>query len=210
MNNKFNIEYFNKTTTKDKNKLIPYIKFYTEIFSQPIESKNILDIGCATGGLFELVNKSNKYNGIDISKDAIETAKKSYKKGNFEVLDINKQYIKKYYDTNLIFILDVIEHLTNFNFLIDLFNNLNKNSKVIITTPNSNSIERLLFKGNASVEHDPTHTIVFTPYTLDFFLKRCGLKKIFLGTPYNFYFKANYLTENLKFGGQILAVYEKI
>jgi len=210
MTDKFNLDYFNNTTTKDKNKLLPYIKFYNEIFSQPIENKNILDIGCATGRLFELVNITNNYNGIDISKDAIENARKSYKKGVFEVLDINKQYVKSYYDANLLFMLDVIEHLTNFDYLIDLFKNIKSGSRLILSTPNSNSLERIIFKNKASVEHDQTHTIVFTPYTLDFFLKRCGLKQVFLGTPYNFYFRANNFTKILKFGGQIFAVYEKI
>jgi len=72
----------------------------------------------------------------------------------------------------------------------------------IITTPNVNSLQRFIMGNkNYTGELDKTHTTLFTSHTIDFFLRRCGLKKVSLSTPYSFYFKNNILTKNIRLGG---------
>ena len=88
-------------------------------------------------------------------------------------------------------------------------NNLKKNGYFVVTTPNANSISRFLLKNSFSGEFDKTHKILFTPYALDFFLRRIGLKKVTLITPYIFYFKNNFLTKRILLGGQIAGIYKK-
>jgi hypothetical protein len=105
---------------------------------------------------------------------------------------------------------DIIEHCYNFEFLERIMNeNLNIWWYIVITTPNANSILRLSGNSKYSGELDETHRFLFTPYTLDFFLRRCGLIKIELSTPYSFYFKNNILTRNILLGWQIFWIYQK-
>ncbi len=78
----------------------------------------------------------------------------------------------------------------------------------MVTTPNANAIERYINK-NYSGEYDKSHKILFTPYTLDFFLRRIGLKKIMYYTPYTFMFSPNLINNFFTYGGQIFGIYKK-
>lgn len=56
--------------------IVPYVKRFIECFTNADDT--ILDIGCGCGFLTNIISKSNKVTGIDISENFIEYSKKSY------------------------------------------------------------------------------------------------------------------------------------
>lgn len=208
----YNSEYFTDISLKSGGVFKKYLLFLHNL-NLDIVSKKVLDVGCGKGEFFGVLNESNEMFGSDISEIALEEAKRRFPHGKFFIEDlnveINETFRQEKYD--LITMFDVIEHLYNFENLKSLLeNNLNNGGHFVVTTPNANSLLRFLL-GNKTYtgEYDDTHRMLFTPYTLDFFLRKSGLKKVELSTPYSFYFKSNFLTRRILFGGQILAIYKK-
>ena len=65
------------------------------------ESSNILDLGCACGGLYKILNKKykiNKYTGIDINPQCIQYASEIYKDVEFINDDISKMSNDKFHE----------------------------------------------------------------------------------------------------------------
>lgn len=208
---KYNKSYFDNHSTKDI-EIYKYYKKFLQDSGVSITDKRICDVGCATGAFIESVGSSEKTYGIDISEYAIKECKKRFPsiKRNFVCKNIDTQRVAFREKFDIITMFDVIEHLNNFaNFKVFINSNLKKGGYLVITTPNVNSIPRFLNKGFTG-EMDKTHVTLFTPYTLDFFLRRLGFKKVSLVTPYNFYFKSDLITKKLLLGGQIFAIYQKI
>ena len=96
------------------------IIFYNELISLTVKqgivfkNKAILDVGCGSGALLNEINK--KYHdcdltGIDLSRTAIEYARKKMPGILFEVKDIFQSSTEKKYD--IIFCTEVLEHLLN-------------------------------------------------------------------------------------------------
>lgn len=75
---------------------------FISLIKQIENKKNILDIGCGCGAIYELCRKefpSLEYFGIDYSEDAVKIAKKEFCETCFDVLDVydlTKDYIKNY------------------------------------------------------------------------------------------------------------------
>jgi 2-polyprenyl-3-methyl-5-hydroxy-6-metoxy-1,4-benzoquinol methylase len=212
MNNKqYREKYFTKTSEKRQNIFLTYLEF---IHNSGITTKNkiIADFGCARGAFLSLLNNESVTYGYDVSKFAIEYCKQKVN-GNskFKEFDLNTESFTQDHKFDIITMFDVIEHLDNFLNLKNIFNkNLQSDGYLIITTPNANSLTRFINpKSLFSGEYDKTHTILFTPYTLDFFLRRSGFKKIKLFTPFAFYKTDNFITRKFLFGGQIFAIYQK-
>jgi len=211
MDNLYSKKYFNSSSEKNKKCFKTYLRFIDETKIN-LKNKILLDIGCGTGNFLDcLDNKVEKY-GCDISEYAVGKCLKRNNKVFLLDLNVSSQ-IPYSVSFDVITMFDVIEHLVNFkNLEIIIKKKLKKEGIIIITTPNANFFLRFFFNGNAKYycgEKDKTHRILFTPYTLDFFLRRIGLKKISLSTPYSFYFKNNNLTRRALYGGQIFAIYKK-
>jgi len=106
--------------------------------------KNILEIGCGSCMLLGLLteqNKKIKFIGIDPDINGFSIFKKIK---NYLIKNLNLQVVKDYTSKkldlkfDLIFCVDVLEHVDNIDNLI-LFakNKLSKNGKIIIICPNS-------------------------------------------------------------------------
>lgn len=202
--------YFNSATLKDVKAFDSYVSFLTTLGIN-LRDKKILDIGCATGEFISRICSDNVCFGVDISAYAVEHCQAAFPaiRDNFFCLDLNTEIIKDR-EFDIITLFDVLEHLTNFTKLADLIReSLRPGGILLITTPNANSVTRFLSVKNFTGEIDNTHKTLFTPYTLDFFLRRLGLKKVALFTPYVFHFKMDFLSKNILLGGQIVAIYEK-
>lgn len=117
-----------------KNQELAYAGVFNVIkkFKTP---KRILEIGCGEGYLsFALKNEGHSVTGIDISREAIFSAKKKF--GNFfhnkDIKDLSN--FEKY---DVIIATEVIEHLINpKEFLQDCKKHLSKKGIIILTTPN--------------------------------------------------------------------------
>ena len=153
--------------------------------------KSILDLGCGIGGVLNFLKNSEctDYFGIDSSHEQVEVCKK-YITNNiaeidlFEFLNSNS---KKY---NIIFLLDVLEHIQKERIieLLELIKkSLSSNGKLIIRTPNMES-----FYAAYGRYIDFTHQIGFTSESLHqvlseaefdnikFFNSSIGRKRIYL------------------------------
>lgn len=192
-------------------------KKYIKLINQYKKTSNIsiFDIGCANGIFLSTINKDqNQCYGVDVDKDAINNCKNNKQlRHHFEVYDLNiisNDTPFKNINFDIITCFDVIEHLTNFSNLEWIIkNNLKREGIFIVTTPNANAIEKI-FNKNYPGEYDKSHKILFTPYTLDFLLRRMGLKKIILYTPYIFMFYESNFSKIFPLGGQIFGIYEKL
>lgn len=208
---KYNKSYFNSSTTKDKSIYFHY-KHYLIQAGIKLDRKYICDLGCATGEFLETIENNKNIYGVDVSRYAINKCIKKFPniKTHFSAIDIDRNIFTFNIKFEIITMFDVIEHLSNFyNLKSIIATYLKRGGYLLVTTPNANSILRIVSKKNFTGEIDETHTQLFTPYTLDFLLRKMGMKKVALFTPFNFYFKNNTITRRLLIGGQIVAIYKK-
>lgn len=120
----------------------------------------VLDLGCGVGKLTELI-KADDYVGIDIDKESIDEAKKSYPNYTFfefKEFEINDNAMK--FDT--IVSMAVIEHVKNpEEFLTNLVKYLKEDGSIVLTTPHPKAdwMHDLgskigLFSSHANEEHE--------------------------------------------------------
>jgi len=80
-------------------------------FFKPFIKGNLLDFGCGNGQVMSLIsNYCDSCYGVDISRLAVESAKKRFPELNFRLLDSGKiPYESDYFDT--VCAIDVLEHI---------------------------------------------------------------------------------------------------
>lgn len=154
-------------------------KFYAKKYSMFLpkdKTAKILDIGCGPGFFLYFLKKMGYTNslGIDISMEQVALAKSQgldFKLENmFEFLKNHKG------EFEFIFCSHVVEHLKKIeviDFLGLIYASLKPEGKVIICTPNANS----LF-GFAYHCKDFTHETSFTPLSLRGIMEACNFKVI--------------------------------
>tara|TARA_Y100000590_G_scaffold86224_1_gene96599 strand:+ start:9773 stop:10555 length:783 start_codon:yes stop_codon:yes gene_type:complete len=101
------------------------------------KGQTVLDVGCGTGNFAnEVARKNAKYVlGIDFANEAIKTAKKKYSRKNLEFKNLDVKKIEEKFD--VIVSIGTLEHMDNpLQILKKLKKCLNKNGKIILTTPN--------------------------------------------------------------------------
>jgi len=113
-----------------------------------IEGKEILDVGCAAGGLCKkMANMGFKVYGIDVLEDSIEIAKEFSNSPNitYEVRDLLKQpFPDNRFDC--ITFLETIEHVENPGlFLREFHRILRTNGFLILSTPNATSLKNIFY-----------------------------------------------------------------
>jgi 2-polyprenyl-3-methyl-5-hydroxy-6-metoxy-1,4-benzoquinol methylase len=192
--------------------IISKIIFPKSILEEKIKKgSKILDIGCASG-IF--LNKCDKFGlktyGLDYSSELLKKAKKVTKAklycGSAEDLSV---YKSNYFDVLTGF--DVIEHLSSpFNFACEAYRVLNPKGKIILTTPNLNSLGRLIMQKKWHGYSDKTHRYLFTPESLAYTLEAVGFKVTKLESPFHPFPKlVQFFTNRLGLGGQIWLVAKK-
>lgn len=164
-------------------------------YAQKIQKfSSILDIGAGSGILLEVAESLGYESvGIEPSYSLAEIAvghDLKVKQGYFPSDEISGKF-------DLITLIDVIEHLNEPESLIkDLFNNLQDNGFVIISTPDVSSKFARLMKWNWW-HYRVAHIGYFNQSTLDLLMKRCG----FENTGYNsrplWFFQADYITKRI-------------
>lgn len=122
------------------------VDYYKEYF----KGKKVLDAGCWTGTMEKEVARRKfpcQMVGIDLNKDALEVAKKTFPKYDFYHINLAKpdpKFMKKYagqFDTAIF--LDVIEHVpvgTEGIVLNNIYKLLKKDGVLIVSTMNSHPI----------------------------------------------------------------------
>lgn len=107
-----------------KGKLIELKNFSEFNLNETLTNKKIVDFGCGTGELTKILTKFNpeKIIGIDISEEDLNIARKKYsgsliefRKGSEMIIPFNSNLI------DVIFCLDVLEHISNVVVIFDEF-----------------------------------------------------------------------------------------
>lgn len=172
-------EYYDASyyTPEHKTEDVGYDDYYTLInplfllwesalidtITDPGKKYSLLDVGCATGNLIEIIDRYNVNivtKGIDISDYAVEHCRK---KG----LDVEKAYINKYKSQkyNLITSLETLEHLDDLQtFLEGVKRNLTNEGAFIFYVP---SVSRIEVEDRSKIDlrlrTNLEHLIYFTP-----------------------------------------------
>lgn len=159
-------------------KIAPYIK-----------GKGVLDVGCVdhdidkAGGErlwnhFFIKSLSKNTVGIDIELNSL----KKMQNMGYEVKMMNAEKISFRKKFDVIFAGELIEHLTNPGlFLQSAKNALKKDGIILLTTPNTYSLNRLVRVAQKLTNEPPAnldHTMYFTPQTIKTLAKKSGLKII--------------------------------
>ena len=145
----------------------------------------VLDAGCYFGEKTKMLGKHfEKVDGCDISKTAVQKAKKKHKGLEFFVCDLeqpNLKFAKKY---NSVFAAELIEHVFDTQaFLKNCFNALNKGGILFLTTPNVIQVLnrlRIVFGDTTPISGDKAHIRFFKPKTLKQELEKAGFTVIHL------------------------------
>ena len=117
------------------------------INKKSIKSLEILDLGCGGGLTCEpLAKLGANVTGVDFVKKNIEVARIHADKSNLKINyingDIDKINLKKKYD--VILILEVLEHLDNYEkLIIDIKKNLKPNGILILSTINQTILAKI-------------------------------------------------------------------
>lgn len=175
-----------------KNPLIRFVvnKFLNDLKNiiLPIKNEigNALEIGCGEGYVTNfLYNLGINIEGADISLEALKIAREKFPKINFTQKSIYEltKYGKKY---DIIFAIEVLEHLENLELAIEEMINCS-NNYVFLSVPNEplfRFANILRFKYLRNFGNTPGHTNHWSYISFKRFLKRSGLvvKKFKLST----------------------------
>lgn len=141
----------------------------------------LLDIGCGSGSFLEFMRKNGwETTGVDFDEKAIEAA--TAKNLNVKLGSLREQkFPNDYFDA--ITLAHVIEHVYNpVELLKECYRILKTNGKIVIATPNSESLGHKYFKENWRGLEPPRHFQVFSPRSLPQAIKQSGFSKLFFFT----------------------------
>ena len=172
----------------------------------------VLDIGCAYGDFLSICDGRNlETYGYDISEHAISRAK-TRTRAKLTVGDANKE-LHHYSDGefSIVTMFDVLEHLISpYQTLIEAYRVLDPFGSLVVTTPNTSSVERLMLKDNWSGATDLTHNYLFSAYSLAFLLQRAGFRTLLLTTPFpSMPLLISKMLERTRLGGQLFCIAAK-
>lgn len=124
------------------------------------KDKKILDCACGVGwGSYTIaMSGAKKVVGLDLSSEAIQTAKKYYSCPNVLYLDHNIYDFKTNEKFDVITSFETLEHVEDpLNFLNSLAHFCNPDSILFLSTPNG-----FCFKKKNEIPHNPYHKTEFT------------------------------------------------
>lgn len=160
------------------------IKRYHELldlFEPYKKTGRLLDVGCGIG-YFLIEAKKRGWNvyGTEFTPEAIEICRS---KGihMYEGVLNSANYEPESFD--IITSFEVIEHINTPHAEITNFSSvLRTGGLVYLTTPNFNSLSRLLAGKKWNIVSYPEHLSYYTPHTLSFLFRKHGFKKLCLRT----------------------------
>lgn len=136
----------------------------------------VLEIGSGLGYFtYALQNRGINIKGLDISKDAVEKAKKKYGDYyiNADLLEYSKINENKY---DVVIMTEVIEHLENPKIFLDaIYKMLRQEGKLIITTPSKDGYPKEI---SWNTDLPPIHIWWFGKKGIELLGKNSGFKKV--------------------------------
>jgi 2-polyprenyl-3-methyl-5-hydroxy-6-metoxy-1,4-benzoquinol methylase len=175
-----------------------------------------VDLGCGGGGLGRtLVDQGVETSvGVDVVMKPQLTEKTDINGFMFVNIDLNRpdwpEQIRQSIEgrhADLVTAFDFLEHVDSpWNTLQAVSRVLAPGGRLVITTPNVMSWERIFKPSKWSGAQDPQHKILLHPYSLKFLLERAGYRLEMLRAPLR---KLGPLGWRLPVGGQMIAVAQR-
>ena len=181
----FKIKDYYQNKKNIKNTLRKIFKFGEEDFPylKRLRGRKILDLGSGNG-FFSLAAKEKGFDVISIeqNKSSINFAKRIGIK--MVESDINSKISMKYAsEVDNIILNHVFEHILEpYNFLSILRENISKNTKIVISIPNANSIWRYVFKEKWYGWDPPIHVHLYNKRALEIIINNAGFKVEYLSS----------------------------
>jgi 2-polyprenyl-3-methyl-5-hydroxy-6-metoxy-1,4-benzoquinol methylase len=156
-----------------------YPIFYLKYYGTPDYVKNgyLLDVGCSYGRyLLEMKRLGFEVEGIEMDQKSAVWGKRNFlvkiTSQNFEIF-----FPKKKFD--VITMRMFLEHsYSPMKALLKAAKLLNDFGELIITVPDYNGIEQLIYREYGHNLHLPVHLTHFTKNTICLYLKKCGFKHV--------------------------------
>jgi ubiquinone/menaquinone biosynthesis C-methylase UbiE len=190
----------------DKNRTLHYLNR----ISKRLRGKRVLEIGCGTGYLTQILKeeyKATKVTGIDISPKSIEKAEELYPNNKFEVMRGEKlTFDDESFD--VVISIQTIEHIKNYSqHLKEVYRVLKDKGIYLIETPNKpyNVIWEIL-QGNKDT-YKFWHPSLFTKFSLERELRKYKFCPKFLRQYDLGQEKENQLVNKLGILGQLLNLF---
>ncbi len=111
-------------------------KFIADNINQLKQDSTILDAGCDTGYLSNQFLSKHRIIGVDRNRDSIESCRKNYPEGQYEVADLSVLPFQDNFFDAIIFNM-IIEHIREQDKVLpELYRVMKKQGVMLITTPN--------------------------------------------------------------------------
>jgi len=152
-----------------------------DMFEAHRKTNNLIDVGCGDGFFLEAAKK-RKWNvfGTEYTDTAIEVCKRKGIHMTTSPLDPSK-YQPGFFDVITSF--EVIEHINTPQLEVKSFHSiLRKHGVVYVTTPNFNSLSRIILKAKWNVIEYPEHLCYYTRQTLTSLFRENNFKTITTST----------------------------
>lgn len=173
-NSKFNLNYFLSGPyknakisgfTKYMGKYYWARRFYAKLIERVTpKGTRVLEIGCGFGDLLSFLEKDFQTVGADVSKDAIQQAKKKLKKTNLYVMKVQELQRLGRNKFETIIASHILEHLKDPKTVIETVAKMLKRGGIFfIVVPNPDSIGRKLKGKNWVGFRDKTHISLCQP-----------------------------------------------
>lgn len=177
----------------DKDEVEKRVKNYEYIikYIRKLSPNSILDLGCGLGDMLINLDEVKYRTGVD------SDVRFAQKRSNLvKWIEEDVELFDNLGDYEFIICHHVIEHLTNpVNFIKRIYNRMDKNSILIIGTPDFDSGAARLFDKKFRMLADPTHQSLFSLDSLSRLLRDTGFDLIDSDFPF---FDTNYFnSENL-------------
>ncbi len=173
------IQYYEDTYTRDDYLSPITVKRYNEVldvFEKYRKTNKLLDLGSGVGYFLEVAKQRGwEVYGTEFTDDAMAICKN--KGAIMHQGSLNEQnYKAEMFD--LITSFEVIEHINNPSEELPIYYKLlRKGGAIYFTTPNFNSIERYILKGQYSAIKYPEHLTYYTKSTIDKLFQKHGFSK---------------------------------
>ncbi|MBC8552877.1 MAG: glycosyltransferase [Candidatus Brocadiales bacterium] len=192
-----------------------HLRWMESLGLQKSKGLNVLDLGCGSGYLCRKFSKEGYGTVIGVDIKLPVDQDKGGEGLQFLQIDLNqKDWVLSLLGAialerfDLILAFDIIEHLNApIDFLKKVKKILSDSGSLVLTTPNTNSWERLLFPKTWSGARDTDHLTLFNVYSLQFLLQRAGFLSVHIHARIN---KLGPLASLFPdWGGQILSLNRK-
>ena len=139
--------------------------------------KKLLEVGCGTGeALKKMAEKGWEVYGIDFDQKAVNQAILNGIAAEYGTLN-SQNFEKNSFDA--VYLSHVLEHVPEpRSFLSECYRVMKQNSKLVIITPNTNSLGHILYKSSWRGLEPPRHLFIFNDINIEALLKEIGFTKI--------------------------------